>query len=376
MHEHPTADPFAGPSNISITLRRIAGASTLRTRIAVAACGILIAGGPPLLAQATQSPPPLTRWIDVQTLTVSSRYRFIENSDDRVTSNQLQYKESIRTRFNVDRDKRVTVNAGFFSGSSFISTWNNWGAGTGSFDGRDNYLKQLYLSVAPRRDLEFQGGGIYLRRGEDDDITTYDDDGYVVGGRVTIRQPRRLYVDEVTVTRGTLGPFDQPNLIKRWGDIAHPNYAQVLVMKRVHPRVAGSLDYSTQSGADTIRAAVTVRLPAAAPVTSVRYEQYRRVTHHAASGFALWGERTIGRRVRLQAGYVTIDRFYGGWNADRIQSGRRLFAIGTIPIRGGLSAQLFATQALASDYPLAIRRRVEVVLSYDLVPALRRAHLF
>ena len=41
---------------------------------------------------------------------------------------------------------------------------------------------------------------------------------------------------------------------------------------------------------------------------------------------------------------------------------------------GNVQANLvILPQALANDYPLPLKRRVEAVVSYDLVPALRRA---
>ena len=337
--------------------------------------GLLLVATPSVVsAQSTvaEHPTGFSRWIEFQTLTLYSRYRFIENSAGKTTSNQLQYKEAIRARFNVDRRKRVTLNAGLFSGSSFISTWNNWGIGTGDFDRKNNYLKQLFVAVNPARGIDMQAGGIYVRRGEDDDITTYDDDGYVVGERVTISRPKQVFLDDITFTRGALGPFNEPNLWNRWQDWSHPNYAQALIIKRFTKHLAGSLDYSTQSGARTIRMAVTLRLSKGRPIQTVKYEQYRRVNQRAAAGFALWAERTLGPVGRLQAGYVTVDQFYGGWNADRLQSGRRLFAILNVPIAHGLSAQLFGTEALSSAYPIPLKRRYEAVVSYDVLAALHR----
>jgi hypothetical protein len=323
-------------------------------------------------AGQAQEASPFSRWVDLQTATIYTRYRFIENSADRVTSNHLQYKQAVRARFNADAAKKITLNVGLFSGSSFISTWNNWGPGTGDFDGKNNYLKQLFVAAVPLRDVEIQAGGLYVRRGEDDDITTFDEDGYLVGERLTIRRPDRLFLNEITVTRASLGPFNEPNLWDRWQQWSSPNYAQFLIVKRLHRAVAASLDFSTQAGATTIRAAATVRLPRAAPVQTIKYEQYVRTNHHEAAGFAAWGERALGSKSRLQAGYATIDQYYGGWNADRIQSGRRFFALWNLTIGRGLGAQLFATEALSSSYPLPLKRRYEAVVSYDLLAELRR----
>ena len=339
---------------------------------------LTVAAASPVWAQTPEpvSEPALRRWFEIQTLTLYSRYRLIENRADVTTANQLQYKDAFKARFNIDPDKRYTVNLGYFSGGSFISTWNNWGVGTGDFNGKDNYLKQLYLSAAPLNGLEVQYGGIYVVRGESDDITSYDDDGYIVGERVSVRRPKELYLDEIAVTRGEMGPFNYPALGRRWDGLQHPDYTQVMGSKRFNQAIAGSLDYSTQSGADTVRGAITLRWKKIKPIDTLRYEQYRRLTDHAAAGFSVWADGTLARSVRLQGGYATIDQFYGGWNADRIQTGRRFFAVATVPLVGPVAAQLFATQALQSDYAITLKRRFDVVISYDALASLRRTGLF
>src|SRR5450759_1791837 len=169
----------------------------------------------PLPARAQSPPPaaasdapPLRRWLDIQNFTVFSRYRFAANSKDVTTSDQLQYKDTFRARFNIDPRKRYTITVGYFSGSSFTSTWDNWGIGNNTtLDGKDHYMKQLYASAAPVRGLELQYGGIYITRGETDEFISYDDDGYLVGERVTARRPKELYLDEISVTRAAIGPF-------------------------------------------------------------------------------------------------------------------------------------------------------------------------
>jgi hypothetical protein len=185
-----------------------------------------------------------------------------------------------------------------------------------------------------------------------------------------------LYLDELTVTRGGIGPLGTPNLTSRWDGLTRPNYTQVLGVKQFTPVLSGSLEYDRQIGADILRAAVTVRLGAKAPVSTIRYEQYRRLTPNPAAGFAVWVERPIRKYARLQGGYVTVDQFYGGWNADRMQQGRRFFANATIPIYGPVSGSLYVTQALDAPYAVSIHRRFDAVISYDVLNTLRRTGIF
>lgn len=335
----------------------------------------------PLFAQTTtgSDEPPIRRWLDLQQLTLYSRYRFVDNNKEPsvTTADQLQYKESIRARFNVDPEKRFTINAGFFSGGSFTSSWDNWGVGTGgNFDGQDNYVKQLYASAIPVKGVEGQVGGLYVTRGEQDEWISFDDDGFIMGERATVKRPKDVYFDELTLTRGALGPLSLPDIGDRWSSFKHQNYTQALAVKKFSAMFSASASYERQIGADIARAAITVHLSRAAPVNTIRYEQYHRFNAHVASGFALWADRGITKYLRLQGGYVTVDQFYGGWNADRMQIGRRLFASATIPIWGPVSASLYGTQALHADYPITIRQRFDAVISYDLLDTLRRARIF
>jgi hypothetical protein len=170
----------------------------------------------PCLAQAAPAQePPLRRWLEFQTLSLSTRYRFIESNADHVSSNDLQYKEIVRGRVNLDAQRRYTVNFGTASGNGFISSWDNTGWGINDGDFHNHYLKALYASARPVPAVELQFGGLYPSRGEATEFTTYDDDGFLTGGRVSLRTPESLYVDELTVTQGTHGPMNRPKVNQR-----------------------------------------------------------------------------------------------------------------------------------------------------------------
>jgi hypothetical protein len=321
--------------------------------------------------------PPLRRWLDIQTFSVDTRYRFTADSQEVLAANQLQYRESFRAQFNLDPGQRYTVSVGYFTGNSFGSAWDNWGVGNNTaFDRTNNYIKQLYASAMPVRGLTLQYGGLYLTRGESDELITYDSDGYLVGERVTVRRPKELFVDEISVTRGAIGPRDTPSLMRRWGLLKEPNYTQVLGVKRFSRRVAGSVAYDRQIGSNILRGAVTLRFDPSALVSAVRYEQYRRVTPNPSAGFGLWAEGPVTEHLRVQGGYVSVDQHYGGWNADRIQSGRHFFLNATLPIHGPLSASIYATHALSAPYQVSIGRRFDAVISYDVLSELRRTGIF
>jgi len=336
-------------------------------------------------SSTTEPPPPIRRWFEVQTWTLYSRYRFVQNSADVTTSDQLQYKDALKARFNIDAKKRYTINAGLFTGSNFIGTWNNTGIGTGDSQ-TVHFIKQLFVEAAPFTGIDAQYGGLYIAKGETSDMMSYDEDGYLVGERLTIRRPKELFFDEISGTRGLIGPFTAPAIGDRWRGLHEANYGQVLVAKRVGAHVRTSADYTNQThqaGNDTIRAAIAVSFPRGAALDGVRYEQYWRFTGQTGAGFALFGDRQIAKRVRLQAGYITIDEFYigypadrSGWNSDRIQRGRRIVLMGNIPITSELSVAPYYTHAFHSPYSVSLKDRFDLVLQFDLLHRLRDARIF
>lgn len=337
----------------------------------LASCGTVAAQTP---ARAPE--PPLRRWFEFQQFVLGTRYRFIRNSADVTTSDHMQYREQIRFRFNVDAKKRYTLNAGVFTGTQYVASWNNLGPGTGEFDGRSHAMRQIYFSATPVTGLEGQLGSLFVSRGEHTEFTTYDDDGWVTGGRLSVRRPKSLYVDELSVTRGVVASTTTPNLWKRWDDLDDLNYTQLLAAKRFAPVVAASMDYTKHGRTDTLRAAVSLRFRHASPLAALRWEQYARLSEPDGAGFAVTAERPVTKWVRLQGGYATIDERYGGLNADRIQHGRRVFAIASVPIHGPLSASLFATHALDADYTISNRTRFDAILAWDVRNSLRATGRF
>ena len=318
----------------------------------------------PLFAQDA---PPAPR-LEIEALTLYSRYRFVENDADVVTASQMQAKDSLRARLTLDDRQRFSIHVGAFTGSSFISSWDTTGVGTGAWS-PDAYLKQLYLSAKPIRGIELQAGGLYVTRGESTEITTYDEDGYLMGERVAIRRPAQLYLDELSVTNAGIGSTTTPGVFRRADMLAHPDYWQVQGVKRFGKALSASADVTSAFGARTVRAAVALKLP----VASLRFEEYSRVNANPASGFAVSVERSITSHAKVQGGYATVDQFYGGLNADRIQRGRRVFSIVTVPLPASLSVQLFVTRAFDAPYAISNRTRVDAVVSYDVLAAFRRA---
>lgn len=335
---------------------------------------------PPSTDQSTPAPgkkpsPRLVRWFDLQMATIFARYRYVDNSSGLITANQSQHKESFKARLKFDAEGKYSLNAGVFSGRVFIGTWNNTGWGTGT--GQSNLaLKQLYFSAAPVRGLEVQYGGLYLLRGESTEITSYDEDGYIIGERVSLKRPNNLFFDEISVTYAYLGDINTPNLNKRFHRLKQSNYHQFLIEKKIGRRVAVSADYTFEAGRDTLRQAVSVKLQETHLLDTARFENYFRLSGQSAYGFALQGEKALFGRLTVAAGYAQIDPQYGGLNADRFGSGKRLFLSTNLRLFSDISLLSYATRAIANDVPVAQRTRLDLIVSYNLLQSLKHAGLF
>ncbi len=319
--------------------------------------------------------PPIERWFDLQTASLMARYRWVQASAGEAASDQLQDNVILRARFKFDAKAAYTINGEVATGPAFTSGWNNTGVGDGE-RAIQMSLKQLFLAARPLAGLELLAGGIAIVRGETTEITSYDNDGYLMGERVSVRRPGQLYFDEMTFTNAYLGDLDAPGVMHRFHRLGEPNYRQLLVRKRISSRFAGSADYTRVDGVGTVRAAVAARTPEARVADLVVYEQYRRLGDAGAFGFAAFGEKALFGRATIGAGYADIDEQYGGLNADRFNRGRRLFEQASVRLTRDLGLSIFLCQAVHNAFPVSNRRRVDVVLNYNAMGPLRRAGLF
>jgi len=319
----------------------------------------------------------LSRWIDLQTGMLRGRFKYLETSTGAVTNDQLQHSEQIKGRVKLDAPGAYAMNFGLSTGDTFVRSWNNTAFGTPNGYTSNLFLKQLFGSAAPVRGLEIQGGGIGIVRGENSEITSYDNDGYLVGERVSVRRPGALHVDELSVTVGYLGDSKTVSLwprIHRFGEI---NYYQVLASKRFGDHVASSADVTTVAGATTVRNAFALNTPQLAELhgpSSVRFEQYARF-NDSAYGYAISAERVLATRFTLTGGVADVDKNYGGLNSDRFDVGRRWFTIDTISIGHELSVQFFYHHSLNNSYVLRNRQGFETVLIYNLLNDLRHSRV-
>jgi len=320
----------------------------------------------------------IKRWLELQTATLNLRYRYVDNSAGVVTTNQLQHREALRGRVKFDRGGQYALSFGVFTGVRFSSGWDNTGWGINDAQ-RNIAFKALYASAQPWKGLEGQVGGLYIIKGESTEITTYDEDGYITGERITIRRPDVLFFDEVSITSayfvGGTGPTDVP-VSKRLPHFDDQNYQHYLLDKRFGKRAAASVDYTREIGRTTWRQAINVKVPETRAFDSIIVELYQRTDVNPDEGFAVTVEKAITRKLSINGGYASIDPRYGPLNADRFNIGNRAFVMATYNFSSQLLASFFITTAVGNDGPLPQRTLSNTVVTYNLLPMLRRTGLF
>ena len=317
------------------------------------------------------------RWFELQNATLNLRYRYIDSSAGIITTNQFQHRESVGARVKFDKSAKYTLNLGLSSGTRFTSGWNDTGWGVNHAQ-KHLAFKAVYVAATPIAGVEAQYGGLYIIKGESTELTTYDDDGYVIGQRVSVKRPRQLYLDEIAATVGYLTPDPKERPISRRTKYLNdtPNYRHLLVGKKLGSRARISTDFTDGDGARTWREAISLRTPEMRVVDTVIFETYQRINRDADHGFALTLNKVPSRKVSVNWGYASIDPQYGVLNSDRFQIGNRAFAMVIYNISPEFLASVFITRAIGNAVPLPQRTLSNIVLTYNALSALKRTGLF
>jgi hypothetical protein len=316
------------------------------------------------------------RWIDPQTFQLLTRYHYVDPATPTPVANQMQTFEQLRFRVKADPAGRVAVGFGYSSGSTFIGSWNDTGIGTGTTRLHVG-LRLLWLDVTPVKGVTAQVGSLQIVRGESTEFTTFDNDGYMVGERISVRRPKSFFFDEVSVTRGFLGDANKPSVFDRTERFGDFNYQQYLLARHFATHVWASADLTRWNHVDITHAAVRAQLPPELRlIDGVRYEQYVRAaggTVGTVAGFTVSGEKKILSPLLVSLGYGDIDKNYGSLNADRFNRGRRLFGIATYTLSPVLALSTFVGRAVHNDYLVSNHTRVDVTLTYNVLAQLQRA---
>ena len=320
-------------------------------------CLVLFLFATPLTAQEVP-------WLELQSVSLGMRYRMVENHLGSRARNWSDHHQGLKLRLKLEPKARYSLSAVALNGDSFTAGWNLRGLNAPA---NRLFLKQLFFTAKPREGFEFQYGGLGIARGESSEITSYDNDGYLMGQRLTLATSR--LVDELTLTAGYLGDLRTPSVTRRAHRLADINYRQVLAKKQLTDRLTATADFTDDDGEKTLRQALVIR--PSSIVDTIRLEAYERVSGSRGEGGAITIEKPFGR-TRMAATFATADAAYRPVNADRYGRGRRLSLTSTTNLGRDVSLQFFVTRALDGDLAMPNQTRFDVHVRYDLAPVLRQ----
>ena len=366
----------------------------------------------------------MSRWLDINTMSFSLRYRNSADTDGWHLFEFGQQRSLLDGRFKLDKDGRYSINFHMSSGRYFNWAYADEIGGnfadkaapslsffpaalqakfyqtvavvtatfaaiqvTGATSrGWEFYPRQLYLSARPIDQVAFEYGGLGIERGAGSEMTTFDEDGYIVGERLRFRDPEHLYVDQVAVTYGYMGDYFNPDFITRADRLGQSNYHQFLVEKHFGKRLKASADYTWVNTSNTMREAALVKVPEARIIDSARIELYQRTNdvtlqgfHYASgSGFGFTGSKTFHKVFTLEGGYASIDQNYTVYsgssflstvayslNGDAFGVGNRFFTRANYKVKPYLTLFGFYNHQVNTDFYTVNRQGLNGGLTLD-----------
>ena len=322
---------------------------------------------------ASAAPPAETRasrWLDLQGGTLGFR-SMSQSAPSSPWITEVEYQFIARGRVKFDGAGRYGAGFRLSTGNMFRFAWNGTGAADTNFE-TNFYLKELFLTASPWKGFEIQYGGIGINRGESTEITSYSNNGYLTGERISIRRPDKLFFDEISATGAYLGDIYNPGIFHRMNRLGSLNYSQFMVVKKVHRRATVSVDYTSQEGVQTLRQACKITLPRNPLAESVVFEDYERLDYLPAWGYAVTIHKDPVPRLVMSGGVVRIDPNNTLLNADRMGRGSRVYIAANYRLWRDLNAAFYATKAYGDMYHVTKAARYDLVLLYDFMKALKR----
>jgi len=86
------------------------------------------------------------------------------------------------------------------------------------------FVRQLYFAAKPTRTFEFQVGSLPILKVKTPKPLPMTTTEYISGERIIIRNPRKLFFDEIAATSAYIGDYFQPNFFHRANHFGQANY--------------------------------------------------------------------------------------------------------------------------------------------------------
>jgi hypothetical protein len=315
-------------------------------------------GLPSLSAQRPHWQAGLDRWVTLNEMSFAMRYRSVFDLNNAHEFNQGQQRSITDGRLKLDEKGRYAIAFHASSGKYFNWSYSDFIGGgnkqalilerekanaseqikfgraesldaanylaSQSSGGWSFYVRQLYVDAEPVKGVELQYGGLGINRGVATEMTTYDNDGYIAGERISLKRPENFYFDEASVTYAYLGDLFTPNFFERGQRLAHADYHQFLLRKHFGKRVDSSFDYTWQNAAQTLHEDALVKLNGTHILDSFRLEIYQRLNgiyypnvphintfyRTGGHGFGFTATKSV-KHALLEGGIANIDEQSG-----------------------------------------------------------------
>jgi hypothetical protein len=306
-----------------------------------------------------------------------ARYRYIDNQAGTVTSDDLQYRFTVRPKIKIP-NVGMYFGSRIETGSSFSSSWSNSGIGISSREWVLN-AKTFFVGKRLGSHSEVEIGAMDVEQGAGTEATYTDLDAYTEGYRLRLHNLERPHwPSKILVHIGYLGDFNQVNAFSRLYRLGGVNYVQVLTEKNIEKWAVTSLQFDRLSELNLLRGAVKFNLPDGYLVSEARLELVGRMNKDAAAGWALHLTKTKGSIGKINPGFYyselppevyAVGTRQALLNGDVYGLGKRLGVTGKYQVTRSFEVSALITRRV--DNLPGFRWRAQMVGRYQFASMLK-----
>jgi len=330
-----------------------------------------------VLANAQQSPKPRQSFFELPQADVYARYRYIDTNSGAVTSDDLQYRFTIRPKINVPHTGTY-FGSRIETGSNIGSSWSNSGIGRSPAEWVLN-VKTIFAGQRLGEKAEVELGAMDFEYGAGTEAIYADQDSYTEGYRFRVHNLRGKYLPSKVVAHfGYLGDFNKVNAFGRLHRLGEINYVQLMAEKNLARWMTASTEYDRLRGLNLIRSAAKVTLPDSWWVNDLRLETVARLNDSPTAGWAVQVVKTKNRfgsfnpgiyYSHLPTGVYRVGTEQALINGDVYGTGKRIGVTAKRQVTRDFDVSVLITRKLESTP--GFRWRAQIVGRYQVANLLK-----
>jgi hypothetical protein len=295
-----------------------------------------------------------------------------------VTSDDLQYKFTIRPRFNVPKTGTY-FGSRIETGSNFASSWSNTGVGRSPKEWVLN-AKTFFIGQRLGKHTEIDVGALDVEQGAGTEASYTDLDAYTEGYRLRFDNLQGAHLpSKVVLHIGYMGDFTTMNAFSRLYRLGEVNYVQVLGEKGLAKWATSSLQYDRLRGLNLLRGATRFTLPDSWWINEARIEAVGRTNNSPTAGWAMHITKTKGSVGKfnpglyyshLPTGVYQVGTQQALLNGDVYGLGKRVGVTNKYQVTKAFDISTLITRRV--DNLPGFRWRAQIVGHYQFAPLLKR----